>query len=279
MEVRVSVVMASRNPDPVMLKESIESILGQTYNDFELIIVDDGSDSSIEPIVRSISEDKRIKVFEIPHSGLGAALNHGISNAKGEYIARLDDDDMMLPSRLMKQVEYLDNRADVSCVGTCFYDKVGNKYYPHRMYPVDHDGIVKGLLALRFQLAHTSVMFRKSAWQEIGGYRVAGGGQDLDLFLQLGVVGKLANISEFLTCYRMSATGLATINPKKHEAYLFALEDVVKRNLYPQYTDIAIASMERLKVSQTKISKMKYFRKLMVWRVKLLGKEFPQVLK
>lgn len=274
---KVSVVVASRNPNPAMLKEAIDSVLRQTYKDFELIIVDDGSDSPVEPIVRSISDDSRIKVFGIKHSGLGAALNHGISKAEGEYIARLDDDDMMLPSRLEKQVSFLEEHTDVSCAGTWFYDKVGNKYYPHRKYPIEHKEIVKGLLARLFLLAHTSVMFRKTAWEEIGGYRVAGGGQDLDLFLQLGTVGKLANIGEYLTCYRVSATGLATVNPKKHEAYLFALEDVVKRNLYPQYTEIAKASIEGLKEGQKKKPKMKYYRMLMVWRVKLLGKKISDL--
>ena len=275
---KVSVVMASRNPNPAMLKEAIDSVLCQTYKDFELIVVDDGSDNPIEPIVRSVSEDMRIKVFGIAHSGLGAALNHGILQAEGEYIARLDDDDMMLPTRLEKQLAFLDEHTDVSCAGTWFYDKVGNKYYPHRKYPVEHDEIAKGLLARHFLLAHTSVMFRKSAWQKIGGYRVVGGGQDLDLFLQLGTVGNLANIDEYLTCYRISATGLATVNPKKHEAYLFALEDVVKRRLYPQYIDIAKASIEGLKEEQKKMSKMKYYRMLMVWRVKLLGKKLQDVL-
>lgn len=275
---KVSVVMASRNPNPAMLKEAIDSVLSQTYKDFEIIIVDDGSDSSIEPAVRSISNDMRIKIFGITHSGLGAALNHGIEKAAGEYIARLDDDDMMLPTRLEKQVAYLDNNPGVSCVGTWFYDKVGDKYYPHRKYPVEHEEIVRGLLTLHFLLAHTSVMFRKSAWQQIGGYRVAGGGQDLDLFLQLGTVGKLANISEYLTCYRMSATGLATVNPKKYEAYLFALENVVKRNLYPENSDIAKASIDNLKEGQKKKSKMKYYRMLMVWRIKLLGRKLPAEL-
>lgn len=274
---RVSVVMASRNPNPAMLKEAIDSVMGQTYRDFELIVVDDGSDSSVEPLVRSISEDSRIKVFRIVHSGLGAALNYGISKAGGDYIARLDDDDMMLPSRLEKQVAFLERHSDVSCVGTWFYDKVGSKYYPHRKFPLDHDDIIKGLLACRFQLAHTSVMFRKSAWQAIGGYRVAGGGQDLDLFLQLGTVGKLANIGEYLNCYRMSATGLGTINPKKKEAYLFALEDVLKRNLYPRYNETIKGSITKLKESMNSKPKTRYYRMLLVWRVKLLGKKMKML--
>ena len=220
----------------------------------------------------SSEPDTRIRSFRIEPSGLGAALNHGISKADGDYIARLDDDDMMLPSRLEKQVAFLDEHPEVTCVGTWFYDKVEKKYYPHRKFPLVHDEIIKGLLACRFQLAHTCVMFRKEAWGAIGGYRVAGGGHDLDLFLQLGTVGQLANIGEYLNCYRMSATGLGTINPKKREAYQFALEDVVKRGLYPEYADLTKASIDRLKETVSIKLKTKYYRLLLVWRVKLLGK-------
>lgn len=272
---KVSVVMASRNPNPALLKEAINSVLGQTYKDFELIVVDDGSESSIEPIVRFISDDKRIKFFRISHSGLGAALNHGISNAKGEYIARLDDDDIMLSTRLEKQASLMDEYPDVSCVGTWFYDKVGEKCLPHRTYPVEHKTLIEDLLNLHWGLAHTTVMFRREAFDKVGGYRISGGGQDLDLFLQLGTVGKLANVGEYLSCYTMSANGLGSVNPKKKEAYIYALNDVVERNLYPEYVEIAKSSIQRLKKEKRSVLRTRLIRTLMVWRVKLLGKTLP----
>ena len=271
---KVSVVMASRNPDPVMLKESLDSILGQTYNDYEIIVVDDGSDSSIESIVRTISDDKRIKFFRISHSGLGAALNYGIKHSCGEYIARIDDDDLMLPTRLEKQVAFLNRHLEVSCVGTWFCDKVGKKCLPHRAYPIEHNKLIEDLLNLHWGLAHTTVMFRKDAFDKVGGYRISGGGQDLDLFLQLGTVGKLANVDEYLTCYTMSANGLGSINPKKKEAYIYALNDVVERNLYPEHVEIAKSSIQRLKKEKRSVLRTRLIRTLMVWRVKLLGKTF-----
>ena len=274
---KVSVVMASRNPNPVMLKESIESILGQTYNDFELIIVDDGSDSSIEATVRSISEDKRIKFYRISHSGLGAALNYGIKYSCGEYIARIDDDDLMLPTRLEEQVAFLNRHLEVSCVGTWFYDKVRDKCLPHRAYPIEHKKLIEDLLNLHWGLAHTTVMFRKEAFEKVGGYRISGGGQDLDLFLQLGTVGKLTNVEEYLTCYTMSANGLGSVNPKKKEAYIFALNDVVERNLYPAYVEIAKSSIRRLKKEKKSVLRTRLIRTLMVWRVKLFGKDIFNV--
>ncbi len=274
---KVSVVMAGRNSNPALLKEAIDSILNQTFQDFEFVFVDDGSDMPMEPVVRSISSDSRIIVYRIPHSGLGAALNHGIKHANGEYIARIDDDDLALPTRLEKQVTFLGCHPEVSCVGTWFYDMVGNKFLPHRAYPTEHEQIIKGLLSLHWGLAHTAVMFRKNAFDKIGGYRIPGGGQDLDLFLQMGTVGKLANIGEYLTCYRMSATGLGTVNPKKTEAYLFALEDVQRRRLYPDYDEIIKSSVVKLKNSMKNAPKTKYYRMLLVWRVKLLGKKMKML--
>ena len=272
---KVSVVMAGRNSNPTLLKEAIDSILTQTFQDFEFIFVDDGSDKPMESVILSIFSDPRISVYRIEHAGLGAALNHGIEKAQGDYIARIDDDDLMLPSRLERQVEYLDNHSDVSCVGTWFFDKVGSRLMPHRKYPVQHEDIVQNLLCLRWGMAHTTVMFRKICFEEIGGYRVAGGGQDLDLFLQLGTTGQLANISDYLSVYTMSASGLGTVNPKKKEAYLFALNDVVRRDLYPNYNKEAIDSIKKLeeRAKRNRIKKNKLIRKMMILRVWLFGKD------
>lgn len=270
---KVSVVMACCNSDAEKLRQSINSVLNQTWRDLELIIVDDGSKEAIQTEVSRITSDNRVRVFRIEHSGLGAALNHGVGRSLGDYIARLDDDDLALPSRIEKQVAFLDAHPNVSCVGTWFYDMVGDKFLPHRAYPTEHEQIIQGLLSLHWGLAHTAVMFRKSTFDKIGGYRIPGGGQDLDLFLQLGTVGKLANIGEYLTCYRMSVSGLGTVNPKKNEAYLFALEDVLNRNLYPRYNETIKGSVTKLKESMNSKPKTRYYRMLLVWRVKLLGKK------
>ncbi|WP_455996667.1 glycosyltransferase family 2 protein [Phocaeicola barnesiae] len=271
---KVSVVMASCNPDMKRIRLAINSILNQTFQDYEIIIVDDGSKRPIENSIKSISRDPRIKVLRIENSGLGAALNHGIQSSKGEYIARLDDDDMMVISRLQKQVDFLDKYQDVSCVGTFHYDMIERKSYKHRRFPTDHNRIVESLINCRFSLAHTTLMFRRSAFDKIGGYRIQRGGQDLDLELQLGSVGRLANISEYLNFYTMSSSGLGTINPTKYKAYLFALNDVVSRNIYPDFTDKAkrtIARLERIDNSPLKSFIEKFKRYALRTRVILLG--------
>lgn len=276
----VSVVMASHNPDVRMLEAAIKSILRQTFEDFELIIVDDGSDYALKPVVLSISNDKRIAVYTIPNSGLGAALNYGIGKSSGKYVARLDDDDMMLPERLERQVGFMEEHPEVSCVGTWHYDKYGDKYYPHRKFPTEHEGIVSHLLQSRFSLAHTTLMFRRNAFDKIGGYRIPRGGQDLDLELQLGTVGRLANLPAYLTCYTMSATGLGTVNPQKYKAYLFALQDVVERGLYPEYTSLTKASilkLQRIDSSRQKSLREKWKRKLLMLRVSIFGKSIGDI--
>lgn len=274
---KVSVVMACFNPPIDLLELSISSILKQSYKNIDIIIVDDGSDSSVETLINKLFPDEGIKVFRIEHSGLGAALNYGIQHSDGEYIARLDDDDAMVSNRIEKQVEYLNNNQDVSCVGTWHYDKFHDKYYPHRKFPIDHEGIVKSLLQFRFSLAHTTLMFRRTSFERIGGYRILGGGQDLDLELQLGSVGKLANIPLYLNYYTMSATGLGTVNPRKYEAYLFALKDVRERNLYPQYADLterSIAKLEIISVNSKNNVRERVKRYGLIARIKIFGTRF-----
>lgn len=276
--------MATRNPDLQSLSEAIESVFCQTFRDFELIIVDDGSAVPVDienSTTQVNSSDVNVSVYRIEPSGLGAALNYGIKQAHGEYIARIDDDDMMLPKRLQRQVEYLDTHPDVSCVGTWHYDKYIDKYYPHRKFPTDHEGIVSQLLQSRFALAHTTLMFRRKAFDAIGGYRIPGGGQDLDLELQLGTVGRLANLPAYLSIYTMSASGLGTINPQKYAAYIFALQDVEKRGLYPEHTHLirgSIIKLQKINNSRLKSLREKWKRRLIIMRIQFLGKKTNPLL-
>lgn len=276
---KVSVVMAGKNSDPVFLKEAIYSILNQTFQDFEFIFVDDGSEKPLEPVVREISKDERITVYRIPSSGLGAALNYGVSKSNGELIARIDDDDISLPTRFEKQVKYMDEHPEVSCLGTQIHFKCGNKIYPHGRFPVKHEDIIGCIAKLHFVFGHTVLMFRRSCFDKIGGYRIPGGGQDLDLFLQMGTVGKINNLDEYLGFYTMSIKGLSVTNPQKKEAYIFALESALKYDGYsPYYNDIE-KSIEKLKKGEGflyhKIERAK--RRLLIWLTMYFGKSVESV--
>ena len=276
----MSVVMASCNPDYDLLKSSVLSVLCQTYRDFELIIVDDGSKIPIEPIIKSISSDERIRVYRINNSGLGAALNYGIRKSKGCYIARLDDDDLMSIDRLQIQKDYLDNHLGVSCVGSHRYSYCNGKFLKHHKFPIEHDEIIKSLLSLKFSMAHSALMFRRESFDRIGGYRISGVGQDLDLLLQMGIVGHLANVDAYLVYYYLSLGSLSAVNPyKRLNAYLYALRSVVDNKQYVQFTELTLQSISKINDTLKSNRKKRNLKKIVtVMLVAIFGNRIPDKL-
>lgn len=129
---QISVVMATYNRSEKFLSRSIESILSQTYKDFEFIIIDDGSTDQTAKIVQAYAQkDNRIRFFKNKENrGLIYSLNKGIDLARGKYIARMDDDDISLPERLEKQFKYMEKNPDIALVGTARY-LIG--YNPHNV--------------------------------------------------------------------------------------------------------------------------------------------------
>ncbi len=151
------------------LREAIDSILGQTFKDFEFLIIDDGStDSSVE-IIRSYA-DPRIRLIQNEENiGLSRSLNKGLKLARGEYIARMDADDISLPRRLAAQVGLLDKQPDIGLVGTSIQliDCDGERMHVHRV-PTTHAQILWAL-CFTTPLAHPSVVFRKVIIECVGG--------------------------------------------------------------------------------------------------------------
>ncbi len=154
------------------LREAVESVLTQTFEDFEFLIVDDAStDGSVE-FIRSY-DDARIRlVLNSTNIGQAASLNKGLEHARGEYVARLDQDDACLPARLEAQAKLLDERTDVSIVGTWLYsiDSRGRKV--RRWRPrIDNFGAYLATLALGLcPMWHPSVMYRRKTILEFDGY-------------------------------------------------------------------------------------------------------------
>ncbi len=185
------------------LREAIDSILGQTFKDFEFLIIDDGStDSSVE-IIRSYA-DPRIRLIQNEENiGLSRSLNKGLKLAIGEYIARMDADDISLPRRLAAQVGLLDKQPDIGLVGTSIQliDCDGERMHVHRV-PTTHAQILWAL-CFTTPLAHPSVVFRKVIIECVGGYSeelVAN--QDRDLWQRLSSITRFANLPEVYLLYR-----------------------------------------------------------------------------
>lgn len=160
----VSVVMPVYNTEE-FLAEAIESILSQTYTNFEFIIINDGStDTSPEIMAKYAEQDKRIKILNQKNSGISTALNNGIAISKGKYIARMDADDISLPERFEKQVQFLENHPDIILLGgDCEYiDKNGKSVMVNITPKTNQDIAIR--LCNGIYSAHPLLMFRRTVF-------------------------------------------------------------------------------------------------------------------
>ena len=224
---QVSVVMAVRNAEDT-LKESLASVLGQTFANFEFIIIDDGSsDRTGDILQQAAAQDSRVNVFTQGQRGLTNSLNRAISVAQGRYLARQDSDDLSMPERLERQVRKLDADEGLAAVGTAtvIIDKQGK---PMGRFPTAHGAtaVRDGLHALRTTPVHGSMMLRKKHLATVGGYREAfSASQDFDLWLRLTEQFAIDNLSQPLYQWRITPDSV-TAN---------------RRRLQLQYGGIALA--------------------------------------
>jgi glycosyltransferase involved in cell wall biosynthesis len=176
------------------LDESVNSVLKQTFTDFEFIIVDDGSRDSTPEILRKFAEaDRRIHVISKANTGCPDSLNAGIQKARGEWIARLDADDICEPARLEKQWELAKKSPKVVYIGTghMAIDQHGNPVKVYR-YPAHHASLLSHLLSAQRFPSHSSAFYRTRTVQSLGGYRTRiHRAEDHDLWLRLSEAGDL----------------------------------------------------------------------------------------
>ena len=203
MSIKVSVIMASYNGEDY-IEESVRSILVQTFKNFELIIVDDGSTDGTVGKIKQI-DDPRIRIVKQGNQGQTSALITGIQKAKGDLIARLDQDDCSLPDRLLRQVEFMNANPRVNLCGTRFKEKYGENLFPQRVYFAQTNAEIKKVISFYNPFAHSAVMFRRDAYFQVGGYdknfTIC---MDYDLYVRLMEVGEVYNIEEVLTVILMS---------------------------------------------------------------------------
>ena len=225
---KVSVVMSAYNCEKFLV-ESLDSLLQQSFSNFELILFDDGSNDNTRNIITEYAgKDIRIiPVFNDQNMGLTANLNRGIKLSKGTYIARMDADDISLPERFEKQIRFLDNHPDIDLLGTgsIDIDEFGNETQL-RTVPEKHKEIIN-LLPKANPMTHSSVMFRKISFEKINfyneSYRTT---QDYEMWFRAAGSGlKFHNLTEVLLKYRMDD------NYASRKSFMYRLYDCKLRLL------------------------------------------------
>lgn len=200
------------------LKQAIESVLDQSFSDFELIVIDDGStDNSLE-IIRSFSKsDPRINIVKNEKNlGIQKSLNIGIKKARGDFIARIDHDDIWCDrNKLQKQVDFLEQNSSYALVGTAaiFINASGHEIGRAKYQSADEN--IRKRILLANQFAHPSVLIKKEALEKVGLYseeKKYKHIEDYELWLRLGKKYKLANLHDYCLKYRVNAEGISLKN-------------------------------------------------------------------
>ena len=198
----VSVLMSVRNGVP-WVREAVESVLDQTASDLELIVIDDGSTDATAALLGTI-RDPRLRVERQPPTGLTPSLNRALGLARAPLLARLDADDLALPERLARQRVFLDAHPDVGLLGTGAREVDASGREIRVVSPPEEDAAIRRALIRRNPFVHSSVMMRRSAVAQAGGYderlSVA---QDYELWMRMSRITRLANLSAPLVVRRL----------------------------------------------------------------------------
>lgn len=212
------------------LRQAIESILAQEFEDFEFLVIDDAStDGSAEIIREYARRDARIEaVCHAANQGLAKTLNEGLAAAKGELVARMDQDDEALPHRLKIQHLFMSTRPEVTVAGSYVFHMGIDKRRDRLVeLPTSHSEIARTLKSQNC-IYHPSTIMRREEILRLGGYRAEfKNAEDYDLWFRVAKAGQMANIPVALLRYRFSVTGM-TLSRKWEQLYYFFLAQVVQ---------------------------------------------------
>ncbi len=211
---KISIIMPVYNTDEKYLRPAVESILNQTFKDFEFLIINDGSINNAEEVILSYQDERINYIKNEKNLGLIKTLNKGLNLANGEYIARMDSDDISLPERFERQIDFLEKNTNIGILGTWY------EWFPKQRVMksfTDSRDIKECLLLMNNALGHPTVMLRKSA---IDKFKIRYDENALyveDYALWLSLINKVefANISEVLLKYRRHSGSICKKNKIK----------------------------------------------------------------
>lgn len=193
------------------VEEAVRSLLTQTYDSIEVVVVDDGSrDRSVE-IVRRMA-DPRLRIAPQEHRGLVPALVRGCAEAEGEYVARLDADDVTYPERIAAQTAYLEKHDEIGLLGTwaSLCDEDGRTW---SFEPPPNDAALRRYLLRDNPFVHSTVMFRKQAYSDAGGY-ADGPNEDYRLWIRMARAWKIAILPDVLVMHRLRRASHSGSTPR-----------------------------------------------------------------
>jgi glycosyltransferase involved in cell wall biosynthesis len=246
----VSILMPTFN-GAGRIKNAIESVIAQSYQQWELLVIDDGSTDAMAEIIRSFSEkNSRIRYSKNEKNlGIQKTLNRGLREAKGEYIARIDDDDRWSDSeKLEKQIRFFETHPDHVLVGTgvIMIDEQGKELLRYLL--PEHDADIRNNILGKNCFVHSSVMFKKSAAKQMGGYdesKAVLHVEDYDLWLKLGTVGKFANLPLYAVTFTLRQGGLSSQNRLQQSRKIFYLVKKYQKS-YPHYFSSMVRAGARI---------------------------------
>jgi glycosyltransferase involved in cell wall biosynthesis len=213
------------------LREAMDSILGQSFRDFEFLIVDDGSSDESSAIIASCADPRVVRIRNATNIGLTKSLNIGLAAARGDLVARQDADDRSYPDRLARQVAFLDAHPEIAVVGAQarIIDAAGRRLARDERKPLSAQSIRFALLFSN-PIVHTSAMFRREPVVKLGGYdeRFVTS-QDVELWSRLAEQYPLANLAERLVDLRVHAQSVSAT--KYTRGNVRPIEDVLATNL------------------------------------------------
>jgi glycosyltransferase involved in cell wall biosynthesis len=253
----ISVILPAYNAE-LYLKEAIDSILAQTFTDFELIVINDGSTDKTEEIILAYEDERIVYIKNEQNLGLIGTLNKGMDLAKGKYIARMDADDICFPQRFAKQVDFLEENQEYIICGTAAY-----RFYDHisdgkAFNPPLNDENIRVRLFFNSGFIHPSVMFRADAVRNHHlrfsyDYKYA---EDYFFWIDLLKYGKGFNLKEKLLYYRVVETSQTAVGNSNVEKRKEIIGNIHKRYFYDY--EIPVNSKEiELNFYLTNITRMK----------------------
>ncbi|MCH7555844.1 MAG: glycosyltransferase [Planctomycetes bacterium] len=227
---KVSVLISAYNSEKY-IEQALESIYNQTYQDFEVIIVDDGSTDRTSEILVNMKDPRTFICRNSVNKGLTKSLNIGLKLCRGEYVARMDADDISHPQRFEKQVGFLNENPECVALGS-WYGRIDSngEVWGSKETPIGYEDIKKNL-PIGNCVGHGSMMLRRSSLVEIGGYNEKYTyAQDYDLLLRLSEVGEIRNLGEYLYNLRSWPGAVSATRAEQQNEYAeLALQESVER--------------------------------------------------